>query len=132
MNKNIGIWLDHKHAYIVSLIGKKEHVHQIESNADSHYRISGGSRSKIASGEISSEHRVEEKHKHQLHHYYQEIISEIKDAQNIFILGPGEAKLEFKKELQNSGELSGKITGIETTDKMTEKQIVAKVKKYFK
>lgn len=132
MNKNVGIWLDHKHAYIVSLIRKEQQIHQIKSNAASHYRISGGSRSKIASGEISSEHRVEEKRKHQLHHYYQEIISEIKDAQNIFIWGPGEAKLELKKELQNSRELSRKIQGIETADKMTEKQILTKVKEYYK
>jgi hypothetical protein len=132
MNKNVGIWLDHKQAYIVSLMGEEEHVHKIESNADSHYRIKGGTRSKIAPGEISSERRIEERHKHQLHHYYQQIISEIKDAQKIYILGPGEARLELKKELQNSKELFGRISGIEAFDKMTENQIVARVKEYFK
>lgn len=131
MKKNVGIWLDHKHAYIVSIVGKMEHVQKIESKADSHYRLSGGSRSKIAAGEISSERRVEEKRMHQLHRYYQEIISHVRDAQNIAILGPGEAKLELRKELQNSKELFGKINRIETTDKMTENQIVARVKGYF-
>jgi hypothetical protein len=46
------------------------------------------------------------------------------------IFGPGEAKGELKKRLESKG-LGGRIVGVETTDKMTERQIAAKVRAYF-
>jgi hypothetical protein len=46
------------------------------------------------------------------------------------IFGPGEAKVELKKRLENV-DLHGHIVGIETTDKMTDNQIVAKVRQRF-
>ena len=54
------------------------------------------------------------------------------DADKILIFGPGEAKIELEKELKKSKELSLKIVGVEPADKMTEKQIAAKVKKVFR
>ena len=45
-------------------------------------------------------------------------------------MGPGEAKLELEKRLAHE-ELKQSIVGIETVDKMTDRQIAAKVRKYF-
>jgi len=47
------------------------------------------------------------------------------------IFGPGEAKKELKKEMGKHKALAVKIAGIESADKMTALQIVAKVKKFF-
>ena len=63
--------------------------------------------------------------------YYDEVISYIRDAESILIFGPGEAKAELKKHMEKSKELSGRIVGIETVDKMTDRQIAAKIRKYF-
>jgi hypothetical protein len=49
----------------------------------------------------------------------------------ILIFGPGEAKLQLKKRLSRSKALSQRIVGIETTDKLTDPQIVAKVKEHY-
>jgi len=49
----------------------------------------------------------------------------------ILIFGPGEAKGELAKRIENAG-LSGRIAGIETVDKMTDRQIAAKVRTYLK
>jgi len=46
-------------------------------------------------------------------------------------MGPGEAKLELKKEIEKSKALIPKIVGVQTSDKMTNNQIAAKVKSYF-
>ena len=54
----------------------------------------------------------------------------IRDAESILILGPGEAKGELKKRLEKS-KLGGRIAGVETVDKMTDRQIGAKVRQYF-
>jgi hypothetical protein len=62
--------------------------------------------------------------------YYDAIIACIRDAEAILIFGPGEAKGELEKRLA-SKELSGPIIGIETVDKMTDRQIAAKVRQRF-
>jgi hypothetical protein len=65
-----------------------------------------------------------------LNSYYDEVISCIRDAESILIFGPGEAKGELKKRLEKDN-LGGCIVGIETSDKMTDPQIVAKVRAHF-
>lgn len=65
-----------------------------------------------------------------LDRYYDQVISHIRDADSILIFGPGEAKGELKKRLESNG-LGGRIVGVETTDKMTEHQVAAKVRAYF-
>ncbi|MGZ3495417.1 MAG: hypothetical protein ACXWM6_13620, partial [Thermodesulfobacteriota bacterium] len=52
------------------------------------------------------------------------------DAESILIFGPGEAKGELKKRLVRN-KLGGRIVGIETIDRMTDRQIAAKVRRYF-
>mgnify|MGYP002477277600 CR=1 FL=1 len=47
------------------------------------------------------------------------------------IIGPGEAKIELKKEMEKSKELSRKISKVEPADKLTERQLAARVKDYF-
>jgi hypothetical protein len=46
------------------------------------------------------------------------------------IFGPGEAKGELKRRLA-SMKLADRVTAVETADKMTDPQIVAKVRTYF-
>lgn len=55
------------------------------------------------------------------------MISCIREAEFLLILGPGEAKGELKKRLEKDN-LSGHIVGIEPAGKMTDPQIVAKVR----
>ncbi|MGB2630260.1 MAG: hypothetical protein WBD17_03385, partial [Candidatus Omnitrophota bacterium] len=62
--------------------------------------------------------------------YYDAVISCIRDAEAILIFGPGEAKGELKKRIVKN-KLCNRIVGIETIDKMTDRQIAAKVRRYF-
>ncbi len=133
MEKNCGLWIDHRKAVIVSLTGKDVKTILIESNVEGHFRVKGGSRSKDPFGpqSITSESRHEERYKTHLSQYYQRVIKEIEDTDEIYIFGPGEAKSELKKEIEKIKPLSGKIVGLETVDKMTCPQIVAKARKFF-
>ena len=58
------------------------------------------------------------------------MVEGLRDAESIFIFGPGEAKGELEKRLASKG-LGGRVVGIETVDKMTERQIAAKVRSTF-
>ena len=62
--------------------------------------------------------------------YYDAVIACIRDADSILIFGPGEAKGELEKRLASKG-LSGRVVGVETVDKMTDRQIAAKVRQHF-
>jgi hypothetical protein len=58
------------------------------------------------------------------------VIAQVRDAESIFVFGPGEAKKEFETRLQSHG-LGERIAGIETADKMTDRQVAAKVRQHF-
>jgi len=62
--------------------------------------------------------------------YYDAVIASIGDAESILIFGPGEAKGELNKRLKRN-KLGGRIAGVETVDKMTDRQIAAKVRQRF-
>jgi hypothetical protein len=54
----------------------------------------------------------------------------VRNAESLVILGPGEAKGELRKRLVKN-KLGGRVAAVETADKMTDRQIVAKVREYF-
>lgn len=58
------------------------------------------------------------------------VIASVRDAESILIFGPGAAKAELKARLTRD-KLGGRIVGIETEDKMTDRQIEAKVRQRF-
>ena len=62
--------------------------------------------------------------------YYDEIVAYLRDAGAILIFGPGEAKGELKKRFEKDKTGAQTVT-METTDKMTEPQIVAHVRHHF-
>ncbi len=62
--------------------------------------------------------------------HYDQVIAAIRDADAIQIFGPGEAKGELKKRIEHEG-LKTHILAIETVDKMTDRQISAKVREHF-
>lgn len=62
-------------------------------------------------------------------HYY-EVIADIREAKPILIFGPGEAKDALKARLEKNN-LGERIAGIAAADKMTTRQIAAKVRQHF-
>jgi stalled ribosome rescue protein Dom34 len=124
MKKKVGLWIDHRKAVIVSITNDLEEINSITSDMEKHVRFSGEAQSD------TGEDIRDRKFANQLNKYYDEVISSIRDAESILIVGPGEAKVELKKRIENETQI-GKVVGLETTDKMTEPQIVAKVRKHF-
>ncbi|KPK30736.1 MAG: hypothetical protein AMK69_02625 [Nitrospira bacterium SG8_3] len=134
MKKCVGIWIDHEKAVLVFIVADKETTTSIESNVEGRVRLSGGSRSRTPYGpqDVASERKKEERHKHQLRRYYEKIIGALGDSKQILIFGPGEAKIELEKEMKRSKELGSRIVSVDPADKMTEKQIAAKVRDFFR
>ena len=124
MKVNAGLWIDHKKAVIVIIKENGEETKKIESDSDKHVRFSGEAQ-KTTEEDIS-----DRKYINQLNKYYDEVIASIQMADDVLIFGPGEAKIELKKRLEDK-QIKKHIVNTETVDKLTDNQIAAKVRQHF-
>ena len=124
MKRQVGLWIDHRESIIVIVTGEGEETKRVTSNMEKHVRFSSGAQA------VSEEDIRDNKFSGHLSKYYDEVITCIGDAESILIFGPGEAKGELEKRLERK-EPSGRIVGVETVDKMTDRQIAARVREHF-
>ena len=124
MKSEVAVWIDHRKAVIASITGKAEQMRQVTSNMEKHVRYSG------AAQEDSAEDQRDRRFTGHLNKYYDQVIACLRNADSILILGPGEAKTELEQRLGNEA-LGTRIVGIETVDKMTDRQIAARVRQRF-
>jgi len=132
VKKEVGLWIDHRKAVIVTIENEVAVIREIRSNLEKRVRFSTGTRTKGPNAPKSStaEDMRDRQFNDHLGNYYDGITSFIRGADAIWIFGPGEAKDEFKSHLIRGG-LEGIIVGVETVDKMTDNQISAKVRDHF-
>jgi len=130
MDRNVGLWIDHRQAYLIRNGAKKVEV--IPSNVKPRAHYTGGSRIGGAYNQnLDSELRHNDHYKLQLDKYYAQVIQFLRSADSILIMGPGEAKLEFKKVLQKHNDLRRRLLKVESADKMTPNQMIAHVRSFF-
>lgn len=122
MKKEVGLWIDHRKAVIVILKDGEDETKEIKSNMEKHVRF--------ASEDGRGEDVRDRQFGNHLNDYYDEVIAQIRDADSIQIFGPGEAKGELEKRIEQVA-LKAHILPIESIDKMTDSQISAKVRGYF-
>jgi hypothetical protein len=133
MKYNVGLWIDHVKAFIVTLKADgKIDLKTIESDIEPSTKSTGGGRTKTPyrKGGVSFE-KSQLRQQQQLKGYYEDIIERISGADKIYLFGPGTAKKELNHEIQKSTLIAEKIIGIDAADKMTEPQMIAKVKNYY-
>jgi hypothetical protein len=125
MSNRVGLWIDHRKAVIVTVTPEGEETRQITSDMEKHIRFSSG-----ASEDGSAEDVRDRQFGNHLNSYYDDVIGAIAEAESIQIFGPGEAKGELRARLEDKG-LGLRVVGIETVDKMTDRQIAAKVREHY-
>ena len=124
MRSEVGVWIDHRKAVIARIAGRSQELTQVTSDMEKHVRYSG------AAQEDSAEDQRDRRFTGHLNKYYDQVIGCIRDADSILLLGPGEAKIELEERLGKEA-LRGRIVGIETVDKMTDRQVAARVRQRF-
>ena len=131
MKPNAGVWIDHREAVIVVLSETGEGTRRIESAVEKQLRRSAGSpNGSFEAQSAPADDSREREYTGHLAHYYDEIVTHLRDAGSILIFGPGEAKGELKKRFQKHKHDTHAIA-METADKMTEPQIVANILHHF-
>ena len=132
MNTNIGLWIDHRKAVIISPTAAGEDIKIIQSNAESHpgRNGSGQAGSPYEAQQVSSDDVQLRRFTAQLTRFYDEVADHIGSVDAVLIIGPGEAKGELQKHLVNA--LPEAWIVAEAADKMTDRQIAARVRDHFK
>ncbi|MBI5959607.1 MAG: hypothetical protein HY866_12775 [Chloroflexi bacterium] len=130
MKKEVGLWIDHRQAVIVTFVDRVEEIKRIVSGIEKYVAHPGIThRAHDDTTEVRRD-RQDRRFDDYLSKYYAEVIAWIRDADSILIIGPGEAKGELQKQLEGQA-LNDRIVSVETSDRMTEGQVAAKVREYF-
>jgi hypothetical protein len=132
MRAKVGLWIDHRKAIVVTVTDKGQDIVLVISAVEKQRRRSGDSplKGSYEQQQVPADDRRQRTFTGHLNVYYDAVIACIGDAEAILIFGPGEAKGELNKRLKRS-DLGGRIAGVETVDKMTDRQIAAKVRRHF-
>ncbi|MGE5347288.1 MAG: hypothetical protein ACM3JH_15145 [Acidithiobacillales bacterium] len=132
MRTRVGLWIDHREAIVVALTDEGEEIRLTISKAEKQLRRSGDSplKGSYESQQVPADNSRQRTLTGHRNIYYDAVIASIRNAESILIFGPGEAKDELKKRLKGTS-LGRRVVGIETVDKMTERQIAAKVRRRF-
>ena len=121
MKTTVGLWIDHRKAVIVFVTGSNVEIKLINSNVEKRHGQSGVS---VPADDIQQRALTG-----RLNSYYDEVISSLWNSGAILIMGPGEAKGELKKRIEMNN-FKRRIVDVETVDKMTYPQIVAKTREH--
>jgi hypothetical protein len=132
MSTNIGLWIDHRKAIVVTLTDNGEEIGNITSAVETQFRRAGDSPLKgdYEPQQVPADDSRQRDLTGQFNSYYDAVIARIRTAESILLFGPGEAKNELNKRLGEQ-QLGGRVVGVETADKMTNRQITAKIRDYF-
>jgi hypothetical protein len=132
MRTKVGLWIDHRKAIVVTVTDKGEEMGLIISTVHKQLRRAGDSPLKgpYEQQQVPADDSRQRTFTGHLNIYYDAVIASIGDPESILIFGPGEAKGELKKRL-TSKKLGGRIVKVEPVDKMTDRQIAAKVRRHF-
>jgi hypothetical protein len=125
MNKRVGLWLDRNKAVIVTIANNIEEKSIITSDME-HYILY----STVVPGDGYPEEIRDRRFWNHLGEYYDKIMEHLRDAAEIQIFGPGVAKYELQKRLEDEG-LWEHVVSVEEVDKLTDLQIATRVQKLF-
>jgi hypothetical protein len=133
MSHKVGIWIGHREAVVVLASSDLVTAKTVESDVGPHARYS--ERAAYPTRDSPKAGRGEktyaERNRQSLDRYYDEVISHMGQPEALLIFGPGEAKLQLKERVSNSKVLSELAVEIVSTDKLTDPEIVAHVKRHY-
>ena len=132
--KKVGIWLDQEEAYIISLAEEaKLLLERIKSDVESRIRIRGEGKvsARFGNAFIDDQEKKQRRQRHQRQRYFNKIIRMISGFDYIYLFGPGKGKEELNNAIEKEHGFIGKLITIETTDRLTENQMIAKTSEFF-
>jgi stalled ribosome rescue protein Dom34 len=113
------VWLDHVDAHVMHI--SKDDVEKFAAHASDRHPHLHHKRGSVGSGHLGEDT-----------HYFDEIVKLLGGAQEILVVGPGQAKLQLVKHVhKHHHHMVDCILGVESADHPSDGQIVAHARKYF-
>lgn len=120
--KNLGIWMDHSDAHLISFNGEVSEITTISNPFNHDEKEEALSR---------SENLMHNKNQQHLNAFYQNLSSEIISCNNVLLFGPTDAKTELFNMLRQDLRYKDITVAVKQTDKMTDNQKKQVVRDYF-
>jgi len=113
------MWIDHHEARLFDVEeGAFDETKVLASGKHMHRHPKGGT--------------AEHNHPDDEQHFFREVAGALEQAEQILIVGPSTAKLQFFRYLhRHAAKLEPKVVGLETVDHPTDGQLVAYGKRHF-
>ena len=133
IQKPVGIWLDYRDAYIVFINNGSEKTLHLTSHIDESHPVGGsGTSTPYGAQEAISETKYLHRRQQQEKQYYLSIIEKLSPRDGIYIMGPSQAKIGLEQEMSKKPGQAGKIMAVESCNRITDNQVKAKVRDFFK
>jgi hypothetical protein len=134
MKKNIGIWIDTKQAFVIKLSNNSHTIKTIESNIETRERVEGESKKfgRFGGQYLTYEKNRENKRIQMTNQFFKSLLKEVETCDSVVVFGPSQMKTLFEKEIRNNMQLNHKLIGVSNVSYLTDNQIVAWVKDYYK
>ena len=120
MKAVVGVWIDHEKAVVADTREQNVPPRTVRSNVRPHPHWGGAQ-------DGGGEKKFEERHAQELNRFFDDVIAQLDPTASLYFFGPGEAKLELKKRLSRVGRFAHVPVRVETSDKLTDAQIVSKI-----
>lgn len=132
MERKIGVWVDHRKAVIVTLTRDQETVQIVSSGVETGTHTAGGDglRAQYGAQAMYADDTLQNKSAIQLKKYYNDIAAHLKNADAIMLMGPGEAKIELRNNLDRRM-MGAKVLDVRPADKMTAREATLAVRAYY-
>lgn len=131
MSDQIGIWIDRREAQVVRLSNGQSTSVRITSGVESQERrASDRTDGAFEPLQVPADDTRDRKETAELQRFYDEVIKHLKNADSVYICGPGEVRTHLRNRIAENRSLKCSIL-IEAADKLTEPQLIARVEKCF-
>ncbi len=128
--RTLAVWIDHATARLVEFAHAREtRCGTIHSQAESQRRAMGQS-GVAPPGHVGCnlESRYQNRRRQQLDRYYDRVAAQLDGADDVLVLGPGEARLELMARLRRkSPQVAARVVSVERAGEMTDRQIAARL-----
>jgi len=133
MDTKLGIWLNCEKACLIFLSDDQVRVEHIVSDVESRVRIEGETKdaSRLGGMFINPVKKRTERRKHQFKEYFERLMLRMNGVKEIYLFGPAGTGKKLWKEIRGNKALRNIHVQVEKADKMTENQMIARVKNFF-
>jgi stalled ribosome rescue protein Dom34 len=120
--QNAGVWIDNQKAIIITNTSENENGDfTIQEKIKGSENQGGGSEHSMNNAKQSGSLK-----------YFKSVSSRLLNYDEILIFGPGKSQEQFQNHLQGDAQFNSKKITIDSAEQLTDPQMIAKVRDFFK